>query len=103
MIQPLFAFQDYSSLYLVNNFIDGFTLEEVLLYHTFTADEAKYIVMGLINIIERSHQQKFAITELCPNNIIFDRKTGDMKVHFILFSFFNWLILCQLIRITLRV
>ena len=62
MIQPLFAFQDYSSLYLVKSFIDGVTLEEVLNHHTLNEDEAKYIVLGLINIIEKSHQQKFAIT-----------------------------------------
>lgn len=68
-------------MYIVYPFIDGFTLEEVLREHVLTEDEAEYIVLGLINIIERLHQQKFAITELSPQNIIIDRKTGEMKVN----------------------
>jgi serine/threonine protein kinase len=52
----------------------------VLNNHTLSEDEAKYIILGLINIIEKSHQQKFALTELSPLNIIIDKKTGDMKL-----------------------
>lgn len=76
MMKPLWAFQDYSSLYLVHKYVEGFTLEEVLKEHIFTEDEAKYVIIGLINIIERLHQQKFALTELSPKNILINKKTG---------------------------
>lgn len=61
-MQPLFAFQDYSSLYLVYEYIEGFKLSEVLREHVLSEDEAKYIVIGLVTVIEKLHQQKFAIT-----------------------------------------
>lgn len=80
LIEPLYAFQDYSSLYLVTEFIDGFTLEEVLKYHVLSEEEAKYVIVGLVTMLEKIHQQKFILAELCPKNIIVDRKTGRFKL-----------------------
>ena len=85
----MFAFQDYSSLYLVHSFSEYFTLEEVIMEHMFEQDEAKYVIMGLINIIERLHQRKYALCQLNPKNIVIDRKTGDIKVTFRLIQLFE--------------
>lgn len=82
IIKVLHAFQDQEYLYLVTEPIDPLPFELLIHQHPFSEDQIRYIASALVSVLEDVHSQGYALTELSPSNILFDRTTGTLKVVF---------------------
>jgi len=51
-------------------------LSLLLDHHTFTSEESKYTALALTSLIEEVHNLGYAFTELSPEHIHFNKKTG---------------------------
>jgi serine/threonine protein kinase len=80
IIKVYLAFQDQQFLYLVTEALDSVSFETLLEEHCFSEDETRYVVSTLLGILDYVHARGYALTQLSPKDICFDRRTGQLKV-----------------------